>query len=106
MPSCCSARNGHQEQPHTNALSTSAATGASLPRESAMHVVVPGDLQQVVHFVLMFHGVAAVPALDQPHRPCDDQSEGGDRNEGGEPQARRKAVKGAQAQDAGLLVEV
>src|SRR5690349_2584440 len=61
-PRACNSRKGHHETPQTNALSTSASAGRTPGRELAMHVVVAGDFQQVVHFLTILRRVAPVPA--------------------------------------------
>ena len=83
--------------------STAAAPAgfATLWREYA-----PRDFEQAGQFVGVRHLVVGMPALDQPHRDRNHQTEGGDGAEGRQADAGRIAVEPAQEQDAGLLVEV
>ena len=54
----------------------------------------------------LFPQFGDVPAADQPHRAGDEHAEHGDRDEGRQPEARHPGVERAEAEDAGLLVEV
>ncbi len=69
-------------------------------------VVVPRDVQQVFHLVVIAGAIVDVPAPDQPHHARHHEPEDRDRTEHRQPHLERQAVERAQPEDGRLLVEV